>query len=351
MRVILIASFIFILIVDLSGQTNGSRWSEVKETKRGTVKLYWFQNSPYGYTDESNRLRGMEVEIMEGFKRYLQKKYEVELTYQWIQEGTFNEVLSRVQDNSQKGVFGLAGFSITEERRKLMKFSPSYMADIAVLVSTNDIPIARSKQELLRSMTGATALTAKGTVLEKELIKMRDENGFDFKIEHTGASMELIHVLASRQKSFGYLSLPVYLLSLDKGFTKLNRQNYFTMRYEGRGIGLPLGSDWDEPLKEYFASEEFITDSESIIAGYVNMDLFRFIETFNPQNEVGLLNKEKDIQQVQLQLQQLELRDQTQKQLYLVITITVVTVLLMIIVILFRRQANSHQLLKEQNEI
>ncbi len=348
MRVILIASFIFILIVDLSGQTNGSRWSEVKETKRGTVKLYWFQNSPYGYTDESNRLRGMEVEIMEGFKRYLQKKYEVELTYQWIQEGTFNEVLSRVQDNSKKGVFGLAGFSITEERRKLMKFSPSYMADIAVLVSTNDIPIARSKQELLRSITGATALTAKGTVLEKELIKMRDENGVDFKIEHTGASMELIHVLASRQKSFGYLSLPVYLLSLDKGFTKLNRQNYFTMRYEGRGIGLPLGSDWDEPLKEYFASEEFIIDSESVIAGYVNMDLFRFIETFNPQNEVGLLNKEKDIQQVQLQLQQLELRDQTQKQLYLVITITVVTVLLMIIVILFRRQANSHQLLKDQ---
>lgn len=348
MRGILLFVFILLSSPCLFPQTNGSSWKDVKVRKQGSVNLYWFQNSPYGYTDESKRLRGMEVEIMEGFKRYLQKKYQVELTYQWIQEGTFNEVLNRVQNDSQIGVFGLAGFSITEERRKRMKFSPSYMADIAVLVSTNDIPIARSKQELLNYMAGATALTAKGTVLEKELIKIRDENGVDFKIEHTGASMDLIHVIISRQKSFGYLSLPVYLLSLDKGFTKLNRQNYFTMRYEGRGIGLPLNSDWDEPLKEYFASEEFITDSESIIASYVNMDMYRFIETFNPQNEVGLLNKEKDIQQVQLQLQQLELRDKTQKQIYLIITITVVSILLITIVILFRRQASSHRLLKEQ---
>ncbi|MBI3220649.1 MAG: transporter substrate-binding domain-containing protein [Bacteroidetes bacterium] len=348
MRVILLFVFILLSSTCLFPQTNGSSWKEVKTRKQGSVKLYWFQNSPYGYTDEAKRLRGMEVEIMEGFKRNLQKKYQIELTYKWIQEGTFNEVLNRVQNDSQTGVFGLAGFSITEERRKLMKFSPSYMADIAVLVSTNDIPIARSKQELLKYMEGATALTAKGTVLEKELNEIRETNQVNFTIEHTGASMELIHMLAMSKKSFGYLSLPVYLLSLDKGFTKLNRQNYFTMRYEGRGIGLPMSSDWDEPLNEYFDSEDFITDSESIIASYVNMDLYRFIETFNPQNEVGLLNKEKDIQQVQLRLQQLELRDKTQKQLYLIITITLVSILLIIIVVLFRRQASSHRLLKEQ---
>ncbi len=348
MRIILLFISILLSSTCLFAQTNGSSWKEVRERKQGSVNLHWFQNSPYGYTDESKRLRGMEVEIMEGFNRYLKKKYQIELTYQWIQEGTFNDVLNRVQNNSRAGVFGLAGFSITEERRRQMKFSPSYMADIAVLVSTNDIPIARSKQELLKYMEGATALTAKGTVLEKELNEIQQENQVHFTIEHTGASMELIHVLASRKKSFGYLSLPVYLLSLDKGFTKLNRQNYFTMRYEGRGIGLPLNSDWDEPLNEYFASQEFIADSESIIASYVNMDLYRFIETFNPQNEVGLLNKEKDIQQVQLRLQQLELRDKTQKQLYLLITISLVTILLIIIVVLFRRQASSHRLLKEQ---
>lgn len=348
MRGILLSGFIFIVIVDLVGQTNGSNWNEVKETKSGTVKLYWFQNSPYGYTDEFNRMRGMEVEIMEGFKHYLQEKYQIELAYQWIEQGTFNEVLNRVQNNSEKGVFGLAGFSITEERRKLMKFSPSYMADITVLVSTNDIPIAHSKQELLKYIEGATALTAKGTVLEKELHKIREQNNANFRIEHTGASQELIHVLATRKKSFGYLSLPVYLLSLDNGLTKLNRQNYFAKRYEGRGIGLPLSSDWDEPLREYFASKEFITDSESIIAAYVNMDLYRFIETLNPENEVGLLNKEKDIQQVKLQFQQLELHDKAQKQLYLIVTIAIVSILSIIIFILFRRQASSHRLLKEQ---
>jgi signal transduction histidine kinase len=184
--------------------------------------------------------------------------------------------------------------------------------------------------------------------LEKELIELRNENNIAFNIEYTGASEELIKVLHNRKRSFGYISLPVYLMNLDKGFTKLNRQNYLTKRYEGRGIGLPKSSDWDTPLNEYFASKEFKRDIESIIARYVNLDLYHFIETFNPENEVSLLNKEKDIQQIQLKVQELEIRDKNQKQIYLIIIISVVSVFLIVIAILFRRLRQNLLQLKEQ---
>jgi len=222
------------------------------------------------------------------------------------------------------------------------------MADIAVLVSTPDIPIVKSKEDLKKYLQGTTALTAQGTVLEKELIQLRDENKIPFNIEYTGASEELINVINARRKSFGYISLPVYLMNLDKGAAKVNRQNYLTKRYEGRGIGLPKASDWDAPLNEYFTSAEFKQDIESIIARYVNLDLYHFIETFNPENEVSLLNKEKDIQQTKLNVQDLTIQDTNQRLIYLLIIISVVSILLFVIIILFRRLRQNLDQLKEQ---
>jgi hypothetical protein len=293
-------------------------------------------------------MKGIEVEIVKGFRKYLRDHYAINLTLRWVQEKTFKNVLTGIKNESKAGVFGLAGFSFSEERRTFMKFSPSYMADLAVLVSTPDIPIVKSKEDLKKYLQGTTAFTAQGTLLEKELIELRNENNIAFNIEYTGASEELIKVLHNRKRSFGYISLPVYLMNLDKGFTKLNRQNYLTKRYEGRGIGLPKSSDWDTPLNEYFASKEFKRDIESIIARYVNLDLYHFIETFNPENEVSLLNKEKDIQQIQLKVQELEIRDKNQKQIYLIIIISVVSVFLIVIAILFRRLRQNLLQLKEQ---
>jgi len=187
-------------------------------------------------------MKGIEVEIMDGFRQYLHEHYDINLSYRWKEEERFNDVLTRMKEEKDN-CFGLAGLSVAKERRAFMKFSPSYIADYAVLVSTPDIPIARSKEDLIKYLEGATALATKGTLVVKELIQLRDENKIQFNIEYTKASEELINVLNTRRKSFGYISLPVYLMNLDKGAAKVNRQNYLTKRYEGRGIGLPKTSD------------------------------------------------------------------------------------------------------------
>lgn len=337
------------LIGLLSAFSQGdTSWKETKESGKGIVTIYWFPNDPYSYKDGTKKLKGIEVEIIEGFQRYLQEHHKINLSIHWSQEERFIDVLAQIKNKSQPGIFGVAGFSFSKERKTFMKFSPSYMADIAVLVSTPDIPIVRSKEDLRKYLQGATALTAQGTVLERELIQLRDENEMQFKIEYTGGSVELIKLLNTRKNSFGYLNLPIYLLNLDKGLTKLNRQNYLTKRYEGRGIGLPITSDWDVPMNEYFASPEFKQQIEFIIARYINIDLYHFIETFTPENEVSLLNKEKDIQQIEIKLQKMEIDKKDQRQTFLIIIIAAGSILLLIIVILFRNQLQDHHQLKEQ---
>jgi hypothetical protein len=329
-------------------QGTSMAWHDVKKSGKGTVTVYWFANNPFSYNDGRGPMKGIEAEIMQGFQHYLKVHEHVDLTLRWKEENKFKDVLARMKSKTETGVFGLAGLSFSDERRTFMKFSPSYMADIAVLVSTQDIPIVKSKEDLKKYLEGTTALTAQGTLLENELIHLRDDNQIRFTIEYTGASEELINVLSGRKKSFGYLNLPVYLMNFDKGLSKLNRQNFLTKRYEGRGIGMPMVSDWDVPLHEYFASAEFKQNIEGIIAHYVNVNLYHFVETFNPENEVSLLNKEKDIQLMHLKVQELTIRDNNQKQLYLIIIISAVTLFLIVIVILFRSLRHNHQLLKEQ---
>ncbi|MBS1505449.1 MAG: transporter substrate-binding domain-containing protein [Bacteroidetes bacterium] len=343
-----VALLFFTALATATAQDTSMAWHEAQKARKGTVTVHWFANSPFCYKDPAGHMKGIEVEIMQGFQDYLKSHHHVDLSFRWVEDNTFNDVLTLIKSNPAPGTFGLAGFSFSDERKTFMKFSPSYMADITVLVSTPDIPIVKSKEDLKKYLDGTTALTAKGTLLERELMQMRDENKINFAIEYTGASKELVNVLHARQKSFGYLNLPVYLMNLDKGLNKLNRQNYLTKRYEGRGIGMPITSDWDEPMREYFASDEFKIQREIIIGHYVDLNLYHFIETFNPENEVGLLNKEKDIQQMQLKLQELTIRDKEQREFYLIVIISVVTVLLIVIAFLFRSLRRNHLLLMEQ---
>ncbi len=345
---------VLILLSSLSSFSQGMRvlnpsWAEIQKSRKGSVTIYWFENNPFGYKDGSGQLVGMEVDIMEGFQRYVRDRYKIDLSIQWTQVNSFENVLTHIKNALSPGIFGVGGFSISKERKTFMKFSPSYMADITVLVSTEDIPIIKNKEDLHKYLQDATAITAPGTLLEKDLLKLRNENKIDFKIEYASNSYDFLALIKNRKKSFGYLSLPVYLMDLNKGLTKLKRQNYLTKIYEGRGIGLPKISDWDTPMNEYFASREFTQNREAIIGNYINIDLYHFIEKFDSENEVSLLNKEKDIQKIKIEMQNLEIRKDSEKQRLMIVVIVLFSILLITIVFLFRNKLRDHRLLQEQN--
>ncbi len=312
------------------------------------VTVYWFENNPFGYID-AGQLKGMEVDIMVGFQKYVRSHYHIDLSMKWVQLKSFQNVLDTMNNKSSTGVFGVGGFSISKERKTFMKFSPSYMADITVLVSTEDIPIVKTNEDLKKYLEGTTALTALGTLLEKDLLQLRKENKIQFKIEYVSNSYDFLTVIKNRKKSFGYLSLPVYLMNLNEG-TTLKRQNFFTKIYEGRGIGLPKTSDWDIPLTDYFASPEFKQNLDAIIGNYINLDMYHFIEKYDSVSELSLLNKEKDIQEIQIRLRSLEINKDNEKQSLLITVIIVTSALSIILILMFRNQLRNNHLLKEQKD-
>ncbi|MFM8914596.1 MAG: substrate-binding periplasmic protein, partial [Flammeovirgaceae bacterium] len=238
-----IFAFALCTFFSVFGQRSFS-WKEAQQTKKGTITVYWFPNKPFTYW-ENGSVTGVEVEVMSAFVRYLKEKYNIALDVKWVAQLTFKDVMNHMRHDSVSGILGAASFSISNERRKFMKFSRPFMADVMVLVSTSDIPIVRGPADMAKCFDGATALTSQGTINERELIALRSENDLDFQIRYTGGSQETIDSLKIRKKSFSYLSLPVYLMSIGNNTGNLQRHNYLTKRFEGRAIGLPIVSDWD----------------------------------------------------------------------------------------------------------
>ena len=108
-----------------------------------------------------------------------------------------------------------------EDRRKILKLSPSYMADLAVLVSTEDVPIVKTKEDFKNYFQDATAITIPGTLMEKDLIDLSSTEKVPFKTEFVSNSFGFLSAIKDSKKAFGYLSRPVYLMNLGSGIANV----------------------------------------------------------------------------------------------------------------------------------
>ena len=138
-------------------------WAEVEKNHKGTIIIYWDQSKPFIFTDGQKKMAGIEYELMEGFKTYLKKNYNVDLTIRWEDAKSFKSVYDRICNLNQPGIFGASAFSITDERLERVNFSPSYMSDISVLITSKDVPIVENYNELNTLFAQLSEVTIKET--------------------------------------------------------------------------------------------------------------------------------------------------------------------------------------------
>ncbi|CAN5622578.1 hypothetical protein BH10BAC4_BH10BAC4_14360 [soil metagenome] len=346
---------LFLLISALVAHSQGDKqlnpgWEAIKKSKTGTITVFWFDNNPFIYQDEgTGNLKGIEFEVMEGFRNYVHDVYKIDLRIRWEQLKSFEEVFDKIKGEPKGGIFSAGGFSSTASRRKIINLSPSYMADVAVLVSTDDIPLVSTREDFRKYFSRATAITIPGTMMEIDISNLAEAEGVSFKMEFVINSFGFLHAIKNRKKAFGYLSLPVYLMNMSSAIANIKRQNYFTKIKDGHGIGFPKNSDWVVPINAYFKSRMFKASNEAIVSRYIGLDFYNFLKTITSENEVILLNKEKEIQQREILLQEFQIKEKGIRQNFLILIIIIFSLLLIVILALYRNQLRNHRMLKAQN--
>jgi signal transduction histidine kinase/ABC-type amino acid transport substrate-binding protein len=333
-------------------QKNNS-WEEIRKNKEGSITAYWHESKPFIYKDASGQLRGIEFDLLQGFRDYLREQGVV-LDIQWQEAPSFSSLYQAVKEKRPDVTFGLSAFSITAARRREVDFSPPYMSDISVLITSANIPILTDVSEFNRMLPKLSAITIEGTTYEQELLRLQKESNLSFDLEYIPSTENIMRSIAQVDSAFGFIDLPVYMMLFNEDpAINVKRQNLLPLKREGYGIIFAKGSDWEQPLAAYFEEPGFKIKLEKVISNYIDIGLYHFVEglaVHANDNEVKLLTKEKEIQYKDLLGKTDKIMRETRMRNFLVMLVVVIMFFLIIIISLYRKRNEQNEKIELQRQ-
>ena len=228
-------------------------WERTQANKKGTIAVLWYAIEPFIYFNDG-KITGIEYELMQGFIPFLQKTYGVDLTINWVDAGAFEPIYPAIKTSGEKGLFAMSYYSITAERKAEVKFSPPYMPDLNILVTSNNLPVFNDESAFIKKMNGYAGYTMARTTMEEDMNKLRTVQPA-LRVSNRLDDYEVLNQIAAVNNAFGYVPLSIYVLALQRG-TKVKRQKILATRREGLAAIYTKSSDWDEPVNAYFNSED-----------------------------------------------------------------------------------------------
>ncbi|WP_333818978.1 substrate-binding periplasmic protein [Ohtaekwangia sp.] len=234
----------------LAQSYSGDTWKDVSKKGEGSVSIAYVETPSFVYLDDAGKLTGICVDIMNDFVTWLKDAKKVELTTNFVGDGSsFRGMYDKVK-TSKGGVFGLGNITITNERKKEVKFSQPFITNFAILITQSQVPTLNKLEDMPKSFADLTAYTAKGTLNEKRVMELKKQYFPEMKVAYTTTSQETLEKLFADPKGYAYLDLAFYLEAV-KMKKNIKRHPVADRAAEQFGFIMPLSSDWSQVLDEF----------------------------------------------------------------------------------------------------
>lgn len=237
-------------VAALAQNYSGDSWSAVKASKSGNISLAYVETPSFVYKDKAGNLTGICVDIMNDFAEWVNTTKGVKVTTKFVGDGSSFRGMYDKTKAGDGGVFGLGNVTITDERKKEVKFSPPIITNNAILVTQPTVPTLAKLEDISKTFADFTAYTAKGTLNEKRTADLKKYDA-GLKIAYTTTSQETLEKVFADPKGFAYLDLAFYIeaVQLKK---PVKRHPVGDKSAEQFGIVMPSNSDWGPVLDEFF---------------------------------------------------------------------------------------------------
>jgi ABC-type amino acid transport substrate-binding protein len=218
-------------------QTNDS-WKKVKETGTGKLSVIYF-DSPGLITNSSGQLKGLCVDILNDFSAFVKTTYNKTLTIDYISaEKDFQQFLNKVQTSDY--VLGVTGINITESRKQIFKFTPSYLTSPTVLITNKEVANVSQPTDLADLAPYSLSKGAHSDVIKDLLKKIASKKEITF----LASPEDIVEKVSVTPKSFTVLGINDYLEAARRGLN-VKVQNMKVGTPEVFGFIMPKKSDWD----------------------------------------------------------------------------------------------------------
>lgn len=252
------AAFVIALILTTALSKTGSAqsytgdtWKQVSKTGKGNIALAYVHTPSFVYVDNAGKLTGICVDIMNDFAAWIKETKKVSIESKFAGNGSNFRIMYDKVKSSKGGVFGMGNITITEERKKDVKFSAPFITNFAILITHNKVPTLSKLENMPKHFKNLTAYTAKGTLNEKRMLELKEKFFPEMKLTYTTSSQETLEKVFEDPNGFAYLDLAFYLeaVQLKKS---IKRHPVADKAAEQFGFIMPLNSDWTPVLEEFF---------------------------------------------------------------------------------------------------
>jgi ABC-type amino acid transport substrate-binding protein len=241
---------------------SGDSWSAVKSAKEGTISLAYVETPSFVYKDKSGSLTGICVDVMNDFTKWVNTTKGVKLSSKFVGDGSSFKGMYEKTKAGSGGVFGLGNVTITDERKKEVKFSPPYITNFAILVTQPSVPTLTKLADISKTFANMTAYTAKATINERRILDLKQKYYPAMKVTTTTTSQETLEKVFDDPSSFAYLDLAFYIEAVQMK-KPVKRHAVGDIAEEEFGVVMPLNSDWSPIVEEFFAANGGYTKSKA----------------------------------------------------------------------------------------
>ncbi|MCF6351612.1 MAG: transporter substrate-binding domain-containing protein [Cyclobacteriaceae bacterium] len=280
---ILMIGLVFTLLIgsiSVNAQLKGDSFETAKVSKKANV-VYTFSKTPgFIYSTSGGSYAGICVDIMSKFEQYVKTKYgiTIQAKYQLAADDNFTKMLASVK-SANGGVFGLGNITITDARKRMYTFSPSFINNISLLVTNKSVATLTKMENIATVFAGMTAYTVKGSTNEIEFKRWEKAYFPGMKIAYVGSFAEAVSKVVSDPKAFTNVDFTYYLDAV-KGKKSIKRHAAGASNSEEFGIIMPKSNDWAPVLAE-FMNSGFIGGAEykAIIRKHLGESAIKLLES------------------------------------------------------------------------
>ncbi|PKQ70045.1 substrate-binding periplasmic protein [Raineya orbicola] len=227
----------------LQAQLQGDSWTNAQKNKEATIIITYFETPRYVYKTADGKLEGICIDILKEFIAYVKRTKNINIKVN-IQKPIDNFTLFLQNIKAARGgVFALGPFTITEERKKEMSFTPRYIDNISYIITHNSVPDLTSLPSISAVFRGMKAYALKNSTQEAEILDIKNNYYKDLEIVYVNSADELITKVLSDPKSFTKHDFLYYADALQNG-KPIKIHPAGKIQTNPYGFIMPKGSDW-----------------------------------------------------------------------------------------------------------
>jgi len=228
------------------------------------LNVHYLNEFPYAF-EEDGMVKGIEIDILYAFQNWVKNEKGVDLNLEFTPEETFEAAYKAASEDVNN--VSCASITITKERKSEVKFSPAYMNNASVLVSSQSVQTLRSYNDIQTVFEGKVALVRKGTTHEEELKEIKAFHYPDMVVKYVDTKEEMRKLLAEENsKYYAVVDLITFWRWKTRDEVPVKMHNIATERNEKFGFAFNSKSELADTFTEFFQSGFKFTSTEDYIS-------------------------------------------------------------------------------------